>query len=156
MDASKQEQRTSSHTEVESMSMDPRIDQSVELYYAHALTPLRLAKAPLRGRHLLAASDLPQGYEVWSGAPYAAITSATQLRTHCAYCFVQPVQSQLLLRCSSCKILRYCSSACQVSKTTTDQGGGEGGGGEGGGEKEGNTFHMGSERIGLFTRKSVE
>jgi hypothetical protein len=103
-------------TAVESLAMDPRVNASVEAFYASSLQLVRLVKSDARGRHFVARRDLQAGYEVWSGEPYAAITDAQRSRTHCAHCLQAPTQT--LLRCSRCKMLRYCTAECQVQPST--------------------------------------
>jgi len=104
---------------VDLLAMDPLVTSRVESYYAEVTSALgaavRLAKSDARGRHLVARRDLKAGTQVWSGEPYAAITDAQRSLTHCAYCF-QPAATQLL-RCSRCKMLRYCNTECQVCAT---------------------------------------
>ena len=68
-----------------------------------------------RGRCAIAATDLPVGHfaTAFSGAPFAACLLQHQWSKRCAGCFRAAAERQPLLRCSRCRLARYCNATCQ-------------------------------------------
>ena len=73
---------------------------------------------PGRGRCAVAAADLPAGQALaaFSGEPYAACLLREQWPRRCAHCFQVAEEARPLLRCSRCRLARYCNRACQAAE----------------------------------------
>jgi SET and MYND domain-containing protein len=70
-----------------------------------------------RGRCAVAAAELPAGTVLaqFSGRPYAACLLREEWPRRCACCFKVAAETRPLLRCSRCKLMRYCNAACQAA-----------------------------------------
>lgn len=63
-----------------------------------------------RGEGLRATTTLAPGHLLYSASPYACIPSKKARGSICEHCFCR---KESLLRCSQCKMARYCNATCQ-------------------------------------------
>ncbi|XP_027871865.1 histone-lysine N-methyltransferase SMYD3 [Xiphophorus couchianus] len=65
---------------------------------------------PGKGNGLRATARISRGQLVTSAEPLASCVSGKRAREVCHHCFTR---QETLLRCSQCKMARYCNAACQ-------------------------------------------
>ncbi|XP_078413522.1 histone-lysine N-methyltransferase SMYD3 isoform X2 [Cetorhinus maximus] len=63
-----------------------------------------------RGEGLKASRSVPPGQLLYSASPYTCIPSKKARGSVCEHCFSR---AESLLRCSQCKMARYCNATCQ-------------------------------------------
>ncbi|XP_061566922.1 histone-lysine N-methyltransferase SMYD3 [Cololabis saira] len=75
-----------------------------------AMAPVERFVSPGKGNGLRATARIRRGELVTSAEPLACCVSRKHARSVCHHCFTR---QETLLRCSQCKMARYCNSTCQ-------------------------------------------
>ena len=72
--------------------------------------------ADTRERRALSSSNIEKGSRVFSNAPSSWVLHAEHLNSHCSACCRTFIDKDLFpsSQCGSCKMVKYCSRACQV------------------------------------------
>ncbi|KZS97133.1 SET domain-containing protein [Sistotremastrum niveocremeum HHB9708] len=65
------------------------------------------------GRGIWAKQKIKRGTPVISLKPYVSVLSTPNLASYCSKCFSPNEEGKSLKRCSKCRVLHYCSAACQ-------------------------------------------
>lgn len=82
-----------------------------ELLAALSKRGLAITQHPQRGRCLCTAKNFSPGEVIISQEPYVSVPGNSSTASRCEFCFT----SSNLKRCSSCHVVWYCGSTCQIS-----------------------------------------
>eukprot|EP00002_Diphylleia_rotans_P009789 TRINITY_DN2013_c0_g1_i1.p1 TRINITY_DN2013_c0_g1~~TRINITY_DN2013_c0_g1_i1.p1 ORF type:complete len:547 (+),score=83.74 TRINITY_DN2013_c0_g1_i1:19-1659(+) len=81
---------------------------------------LSCVKIQGKGLSVISAAHFPTGHSIISAEPFCCVLQKAQLSTRCHSCFKEPQSDAPLLRCSRCKLCRYCSKQCQQKHWTLE------------------------------------
>ncbi|KAL1918701.1 uncharacterized protein VTP21DRAFT_2723 [Calcarisporiella thermophila] len=95
----------------------PSVDQSISNQILEKLRKerkeLEIVNIEKRGRGIVTRKRLTRGDVVLRELPYAAVVDDENLTRNCSRCFQS---ASKMYRCSSCKVLHYCSKKCQLEE----------------------------------------
>lgn len=94
--------------------------------YAQLPPSLQVRTTPNKGRGLFSSQAARPGTVLASFEPHSTALSTSCLLSHCSYCHREaPLDDtgarRELLRCSGCRIARFCDAECQRKAWTVDE-----------------------------------
>ncbi|KDE06515.1 hypothetical protein MVLG_03166 [Microbotryum lychnidis-dioicae p1A1 Lamole] len=97
---------------------EPSTNKRSTMSYTDLPSTLSIQVLPNRGRGMVSTTNITVGTTLLNTKPFLSLLDNANLRLRCSTCHVNEMEmnvKQALLQCSGCRVVRYCSKACQKS-----------------------------------------
>ncbi|GAA6059034.1 hypothetical protein JCM10212_001259 [Sporobolomyces blumeae] len=93
------------------------VQESVDFNHADLPSTVKVERLAGRGRAIVARKEFAPGDPILGTRPLVSVLDSNNVQHRCSMCYKLPSDAKTgkdeLLRCSLCRIVRYCSPACQ-------------------------------------------